>query len=212
MITPYYDDGQITIFHGDCREILPSLDKVDLVLTDPPYGIADKWPGGGGHGWNKRSKTFCVNPDDALRNTWDSEPSDAETIALILDSAKAAIIWGGNYFILPPTRGWLVWNKPERNFSLAEAELAWTTRDNVIRVFDCHRSDIGRTHPTQKPVSLMKWCLEFFPNAETIIDPFMGSGTTIRAAKDLGRRAIGIEQVEEYCEIAVKRLAQEVLF
>jgi len=94
---------------------------------------------------------------------------------------------------------------------LAEAELAWTTRDNVIRVFDCRRSDPDREHPTQKPLDLMRWCLGFFPEAQTVLDPFMGSGTTLRAAKDLGRKAIGIEIEERYCEIAAKRMAQEVL-
>jgi site-specific DNA-methyltransferase (adenine-specific) len=202
---PYYDDGQITIYHGNCREILPTLEPVDLVLTDPPYGIAHKWVGGRGHGWANSSA------QGAARNEWDAVAPDGITIAQILASGKDAILWGGNYFALPPSRGWLVWNKPERNFTLSEAELAWTTRDAVIRVFDCHRSDTGRIHPTQKPVDLFHWCLEFFPDATTILDPFMGSGTTLRAAKDLGRKAIGIEIEERYCEVAVKRLAQEVL-
>jgi DNA modification methylase len=104
-----------------------------------------------------------------------------------------------------------VWNKPERGFSLAEAELAWTSRDNVVRVFDGNRSDPGREHPTQKPIKLMTWCLSFFPDAASVLDPFMGSGTTLRAAKDLGRKAIGIEVEERYCEIAARRMRQEVL-
>jgi len=124
---------------------------------------------------------------------------------------RDAVVWGGNYFSLPTTRGWLVWNKPERGFSLSEAELAWTTRDNVIRVFDCNRSDTGRQHPTQKPLSLMLWCINLFSNVLTVLDPFMGSGTTLVAAKQLNRRAIGIEIEERYCEIAAKRLMQEVL-
>jgi site-specific DNA-methyltransferase (adenine-specific) len=207
-LAPYYEDGCCTIYHGDCREILPTLDKVDLVLTDPPHGIADKWKGGFGHGWgNARS----VAPE---RNAWDAAIPDGETMDAVVSAGKLAIVWGGNYFPLPPSRCWLIWNKPERGFSLAEAEMAWTNADNVVRVCDANRSDTGRIHPTQKPLKLMRWCmgLSWSKNAKTILDPFMGSGTTLRAAKDLGVKCIGIEREEKYCAIAVKRLAQETLF
>src|SRR5690606_41766480 len=93
----------------------------------------------------------------------------------LLASANEAIIWGGNYFNLPPSRCWFVWNKPERNFTLAEAELAWTNRDNVVRVIDAPRSDAGRVHPTQKPVEVMRWCVD--KTKGSVLDPFMGSGT-----------------------------------
>jgi site-specific DNA-methyltransferase (adenine-specific) len=205
MAKPYYQDDSCIIYHGDCRKLLPSLEEVDLVLTDPPYGIASIWQGGKGHGWGNARKQAVV------RNGWDGQPPDNATIQLVLTKARDAVIWGGNHFDLPKSRGWLVWNKPERNFTLAEAELAWTTRDAIIRVRDLPRSEIGRLHPTQKPVSLMRWCLGFFPEAQSVLDPFMGSGTTLRAAKDLGRKAIGIEIEESYCEIAANRLAQEVL-
>jgi len=202
---PYYERDGIVIYHGDCREILPTLGQVDLVLTDPPYGIGGIWQGGVGHGWaNSREQ-------GVERNKWDAAAPSADTIAQVLRASKEAILWGGNYFDLPTSRGWLVWNKPERNFTLAEAELAWTSKDTIIRVFDANRSDVDRVHPTQKPISLMRWCLEKFPNSQTVLDPFMGSGTTLRAAKDLGRNAIGIEIEERYCEIAAKRLAQEVM-
>ena len=204
---PYYQDEAVTIYHGDCRDILPSIGKVDLVLTDPPYGIGGVWKGGFSekHGWGKAAKTA------ALRNEWDAKPASQELIDWVVSLAPDVVIWGGNYFNLPSSRGWLVWNKPERNFTLAEAELAWTNRDAVIRVFDCHRSDSDREHPTQKPISLMRWCLGFYPNAGVILDPFMGSGTTIRAALDLSRKAIGIEIEERYCEIAANRCRQMVL-
>ena len=202
---PYYEKDGIVIYHGDCREILPTLEPVDLVLTDPPYGIGAIWQGGKGHGWGN------ADVQKEARNTWDVAPPDDLTIQLWLSKGRDSVIWGGNYFDLPVSRGWLVWNKPERNFTLAEAELAWTSKDTVIRVFDANRSDVGRIHPTQKPISLMRWCLEKFPDAQTILDPFMGSGTTLRAAKDLGRKAVGIEIEEKYCEIAAKRLAQEVM-
>lgn len=205
-VVPYYQDESVTIYHGDCRDILPTLPSFDLLLTDPPYGIASIWQGGGGHGWGK------ARAETAERNEWDEKPPDEATIALLLSKAKDAVIWGGNYFALPSGRGWLVWNKPERNFTMAEAELAWTTREAVIRVRDLPRSEAKRIHPTQKPLSLMAWCLSFFPEAQTVIDPYMGSGTTLRAARDAGKRSVGIELAERWCEAAVKRLAQGSLF
>lgn len=207
---PYYESGGVTIYHGDCREVLPTLSSVDLLLTDPPYGLSRICKGGGGSGWKNRRGHG--NEVAAERDEWDSIPPDEATIAAIRGISKHHIIWGGNYFTLPPSRCWLVWNKPERGFSLAEAELAWTNIDSVVRVFDFRRSDVGRVHPTQKPLELMQWCITRSPAAETILDPFMGSGTTLRAAKDLGKRAIGIELEERWCEVAVRRLAQEVLF
>lgn len=203
---PYYDQDGITIYHADCREILPYLPKVDLVLTDPPYGIASIWKGGFNpkHGWGK------AHTESELRNQWD-KPLDQSFARSLCFVAPKAIIWGGNYYEFPASRGWLVWNKPERNFSLSEAELAWSNLDTVIRVFDCPRSDTGREHPTQKPLRLMKWSINRAGDVQSILDPFMGSGTTLVAAKQLHRRAIGIEIEERYCAIAVRRLGQGVL-
>jgi site-specific DNA-methyltransferase (adenine-specific) len=202
--TPYYEQDGITIYHGDCRDILPDLPKVDLVLTDPPYGIANIWKGGMGRGWAK------ARTEQTLRNEWDKEKPSMDVIDSIIGKGEYTCIWGGNYFNLPVSRGWLVWSKPERGFSLSEAELAWTNKDTVIRVFDANRSDTGRQHPTQKPIKLMSWCIQNFKSA-TVLDPFMGSGTTLVAAKQLHRKAIGIEIEERYVEIAVKRLGQGVL-
>lgn len=191
------------IICGDCLEVMKKLpDKcVDLVLTDPPYGIAKKWVGGKGHGWGKARK------EGEVRNEWDLEAPSQELFNEIIRVSKNQIIWGGNYFNLPASRCWLVWNKPERNFSLAEAELAWTSFDKVVRVFDCHRSDTGRVHPTQKPIKLMKWCIDKYSDENmTILDPFLGSGTTAVACKQLNRNFIGIEISPEYCKIAEERL------
>ena len=203
----YYDEDGITIYHGDCRDILPQLEPVDLVLTDPPYGIADVWKGGSGHGWGK------ANTEKPTRNTWDAKTPDRETLETIIAKATYSIIWGGNYFQLPISRGWLVWVKPEREFTLSEAELGWTNKDTVMRVCECHRSDSDRAHPTQKPIYLMKWCISWLKkeSPDIILDPFMGSGTTLVAAQQLGRKAIGIEICEDYCRIAVDRLRQGVL-
>lgn len=193
--------GRATLYLGDCRDILPTLPKVDAVVTDPPYGIADKWKGGGGHGWGK------AREEGELRNEWDDSTPSVETMQSVALAGKEVIIWGGNYFELPPSRCWLVWSKPERNFSLAEAELAWTNRDNVVRVLDYARSDPDRLHPTQKPVGVMRWSISK-TKGETILDPFMGSGTTGVAAVQMGRKFIGIEREPKYFDIACKRIAE----
>lgn len=201
---PYYEEDGITIYHGDCREVLPALAKVDLLLTDPPYGIkADRDRNSQKNGWV-----------DYGCSGWDKEPPSNGTIELCLQSADKAVIWGGNYFTLPPSMGWLVWNKGQREFSLADGELAWTNQKQALRIFDFSRAEAlldGREHPMQKPIALMKWCIGRMGAVCSLVDPFMGSGTTLRAAKDLGVIATGIEAEERYCEIAAKRLAQGVM-
>ena len=195
---PYYDDGNgIVIYLGDCRTILPHLEPVDLVLTDPPYGIG-----------------LAANPfrQKFERSAWDDKPVDADLLADIIAKGKDAIVWGGNYFGLPAHQRFLVWDKVQpEDFSSAMCEQAWTTLKGPAKIFARHVVSYHKDHPTQKPLELMHWCLNFAPGASTILDPFMGSGTTLRAAKDLGRKCIGIEIEEKYCEIAAKRLAQEVL-
>jgi DNA modification methylase len=207
---PYYEDSQagIVIYHGDCREILPHLPKVDLVLTDPPYGIDYGRSGGfsASHGWGPWRENV----------SWDASRPPKELFDLMMLGSVSQIIWGGNYFtdFLPPTMQWLIWDKGQRDFSLADCEIAWSSQKKASRIFNYHRGAAildGKAHPTQKPLALMKWCLGFHKDAETIIDPFCGSGTTLRAAKDLGRRCIGVEIEEKYCEIAAERLRQEVL-
>ncbi len=191
--------GDATLYLGDCLDILPTLDRVDAVVTDPPYGIGDKWKGGKGHGWGNQDTM------KETRNKWDAEPLGTKEIGLILSSAKDIIIWGGNYFPLPPSRCWYVWNKPERGFTLAECELAWTNFDNVARVFDGNRSEPNREHPTQKTIALMEWCVNK-TKGQTILDPFMGSGTTGVACMNLKRKFIGIEIEPKYFEIACERI------
>ena len=191
--------GRAKLYLGDCRDILPTLGKVDAVITDPPYGIASVWQGGAGHGWGK------ARAESSLRNQWDETTPSDETMAAVIAAGKEVIVWGGNYFNLPPSRCWLVWSKPERNFTLAEAELAWTNRDNVVRVLDYARSDPDRLHPTQKPVGVMRWSIDK-TRARTILDPFMGSGTTGVAAVQMGRQFIGIEREPRYFDIACDRI------
>ena len=215
-MTPYYDHGGITIYHGDCREILPELEPVDLVLTDPPYGIGEA------AGKNK-SRGCLATSQDFGEESWDDEPIDDALLQQVMAAGHRAIIFGGNYYVLPPSSCWLVWDKDNGATDFADCELAWTNLKQAVRKIKYRwqgmlqehggKDKEHRWHPTQKPVPVMAWCIrqaQNTSNAATIVDPFMGSGTTLRAAKDLGRKAIGIEIEEKYCEIAAKRLGQEV--
>jgi site-specific DNA-methyltransferase (adenine-specific) len=196
---PFYQDDKygITIYHGDCREILPDLPKVDLVLTDPPYGIG-----------------IADNPfrQKHEKMSWDRLPVAEDLLLLVLSKATNSIVWGGNYFNLPPSQCFLIWDKQQpETFSSSMCEMAWVSKQFPAKMFKKRVLDYRKFHPTQKPDELMMWCIEKIDDAQTILDPFMGSGTTLVAAKQLGRKAIGIEIEEKYCEIAVKRLRQDVL-
>ncbi len=204
-MTPYYQDNHVTIYHADCRDVLPHLEPVDLVLTDPPYGHGDKWKGG----------TWASAQMYEEAQEWDKHPVEQTTINKVIKAARLSIVWGGNYYQMIPSRCWLAWEKIEKMDTLADFELAWTNMDRPAKQYSTRRNIDGkREHPTQKPVRLMRWCIEqadHYVKQQTILDPFMGSGTTLRAAKDLGRKAIGIEIEEKYCEIAARRMSQEVL-
>lgn len=196
-------------------EILPTLDKVDLVLTDPPYGIGEA------KGKNKSRGKLAISKDYGVAN-WDNQPISQDLFDYIQCFAKNCIIFGGNYYKVLPSSCWLVWDKQNGKTDFADCELAWTNLNKAVRKFTWKwqgmlQQNMGqhkehRFHPTQKPVALMKWCIDIAGDPQTVLDPFMGSGTTLRAAKDLGRKAIGIEIEEKYCEIAAKRLEQESLF
>lgn len=192
--TDYRHVGPHTLYQGDCMAIMPMLGKVDAVVTDPPYGLGKRLSGG----------TWGAKFSGGLK--WDQEAACTRDL-LALD--VPTIVWGGNYMVLPPSRCWLVWRKPDSVRTMADAELAWTNLDANTR---CLSHTIAATnaervgHETQKPVAVMKWCLEFVPNAATILDPFMGSGTTGVACEKLGRRFIGIEINPGYFAIACRRL------
>jgi len=193
-------DG-VEVYLGDCREILPTLGKVDALVTDPPYGLGQLWSVGGDGEWPLRDK-------DMKNGGWDQETLDAE-IAAAVAIADIAIIWGGNYYDLPPSRAWLLWDKMQEH-STAHAEMAWSNLDMPVRTFRYARAQLaseGKLHPTQKPLPLMKWCLSFLPKARTVLDPFMGSGTTGVAAVLTAREFIGIEQEAKYFDIACKRIS-----
>lgn len=203
-MTPYYQHAGITIYHGDCRDVFKEWEGLqtqpfDLLLTDPPYGIRDK-----GGKWGHKADL-----------AWDMAPVDAGALATARSLARHHIIWGGNYFSLPASRGWLAWRKPDRVPSAADFELAWTSFDMNARLitYSIAATNPERNgHPTQKPEAVMVWALTQVPtDLHAIFDPWMGSGTTLVAAKRLNRHAVGIELEERYCEIAARRLSQECL-
>lgn len=189
---PYYERDGITLYHADCRDLLATLEpgSVDIV-TDPPFGIYGK-----GGKWGRKQEL-----------TWDSEPP--HFVSSLPEIGEECVIWGGNYFLLPPSRGWLVWFKRDAVPSAASVELAWTSLDANSRLID---QTIAATnaercgHPTQKPLAVMEFSLRFLSGVRTILDPFAGSCTTGVAAWNLGRKAILCEISEEYCELGAKRL------
>ena len=200
--------GRCELMQGDCLEVMQELGPVDAVVTDPPYGIGFVHGGGGG----KLARSTNL---DNMPIIGDDKPFNP---ALWID--QPAILWGGNHFanMLPPTQSWLSWDKRCADYSndQADCELAWTNLGFPARMFR-HvwngmlrgaESKIPRVHPTQKPVALMEWCLGFLPNADTILDPFMGSGTTLVACAKMGRRGIGIELDPDYFDIACKRVEE----
>lgn len=188
-----------TIYNEDCLETMKRMPDnfVDLVLTDPPYGI--------GIAKNPFRQKFA-------KADWDNFVPTQEYFDEIFRVSKNQIIWGGNYFNLPATQCFYIWDKVQpKDFSSSMCEMAWVSRQSPAKLFRKHVVSIEKFHPTTKPIEMFRWCLAFFPDAQTVYDPFMGSGTTARACKDLGRNYIGSEISKEYCEIAEKRLGQEVL-
>jgi DNA modification methylase len=189
--------GDCRLILGDCLDVLPTLGRVDAVVTDPPYGISIT-----------KSNRLAVSRGMGGKS-WDDAPIDAAAVALLRSKADIQIIWGGNYFDLPPTRAPLVWDKNNAGRDFADFELAWSNLDMVARrfVFRPMNMDGGKQHPTQKPIQVMQWCLGFLPKSAThIMDPFMGSGTTGVACARLGLRFTGIEIDPGYFEIACDRI------
>lgn len=201
--------GGQTLYLGDCRDVMPTLGAVDAVVTDPPYGIKqDKGFGGFGPPIARRQ----------YDGDWDQSRPHPEVFRLIGEAANDQIIWGGNYFtdLLPVSGKWLWWDKCQTMPSFGDGELAWTSLSGVAPkklVYSNNglmAKEKDRVHPTQKPVEVMRWCLSFLPRAQTILDPFMGSGTTLVACQKLGRHGIGIEIDPDYFDIACKRVEEAV--
>lgn len=196
----------VTVYCGDCREILPTLGKVDAVITDPPYGIGKdgQKKSNGKHG-GRKAYDF---------KGWDAQRPPRETFDLLMGAGDKQVIWGGNYFadLFPPTGKWLVWDKGQR-INQSDGELAWTSEQGALRIFEMNRVALmieGAEHPTQKPVEVMEWSIRQVGTPGTIIDPFMGSGTTGVAAVRLGSKFQGIEVELSYFDIACRRIANEL--
>lgn len=207
--------GNAELYLGDCLEILPTLGRVDAVITDPPYGLGNKHNGGGGGAkstWKHKSE---------VAKGFDMQRPDKAYFDLMREMSGVSLFWGGNYFadILPPSMGWLVWDKGLEGFSTSDFEMAWTSRNNAARRirYACGNErgfapkskedrEFINSHPTQKPVIVMQWCIQQVGDPSTICDPFMGSGSTGVAAMALQKHFIGIEIDQRYFDIACKRI------
>ena len=204
--------GDATLYLGDCLEIMPTLEPVSGVVTDPPYGIKqDKgfegFEGFGGFGAPIARKQY--------EGEWDNTRPSLKAFEAIIAAADNSIIFGGNYFtdLLPVGGHWLVWDKKNTMPTFSDCELAWTNikRKSVKLLTYEYNGLLGkrepRVHPTQKPVEVMQWCIQRLPKeSESILDPYMGSGSTGVACAKLGRKFIGIELDERYFNIACERI------
>ena len=215
-MTEWVTIGRARLALGDCRDILPTLPRVDLLCTDPPYGIGED----GGNAMKRQRKVGGTSKALADQRAyvdldWDNSPIDAEVMAMVRSSARWQIIFGGNYYDCPPAKCWLVWDKVNGNNDFADCELAWTNLPKAVRRIRHMWNGMLRKgqeerhgHPTQKPLEVMKWCIGHAPRSDTVIDPFMGSGTTGVAAVQMGRNFIGIEREPRYFDIACKRIEE----
>ncbi len=188
--------GNAVLYLGDCMEVLPTLPKVDAVITDPPYGIG-----------------IASNPVRQMHEKldWDAATPDESVLSAVIQAGAVAVVWGGNYFDLPPSQCFLVWDKMQpQDFSLAMCEQAWTNKKGPAKLYRQSVLSYRKEHPTQKPVELMKWCIEQAGKPQTILDPFAGSGTTGVAALEMGLKFIGIEREPKYFEIMCERIQRVV--
>lgn len=207
---PYHVEHGITIYHGDCRQILPLLGSFDLLMADPPYGI------NAGDQRQQKSRTKLALARDYGENDWDRQPVEPWVIGLVRSMCEKQIIFGGNYYDLPPCKGPLVWDK-ENSGDFADGEMAWNNLGCALRIKRhlwngmIRKGQEERFHPTQKPVEVIQWAIQLAGEVETILDPWAGSGTTGVAALNLEKQCVLIEREERYCEIAARRLQQGVL-
>ena len=213
-MTVYYDRDGIVIYHADCRDVLPSIDPadVDLLLTDPPYGMNHDTD------YTRFTKGAARNSTH-VRIANDAEPFDPTSLTF----CNHAIIFGANHFSdCLPAGSWLVWDKRSPAGSknvMSDGEVAWRSKGRGVYIYSHPWDGFNRAsergtahHPTQKPAALMRWIIDRWTNpGDLVLDPYMGSGPVAQACHELGRRYIGIELVEDYCKVAVSRLAQQTL-
>lgn len=200
------DCGTVKLWQADCLDVLPTLVKVDAVVTDPPYGI------GVNHNMGRRAGDAKSDYDKA---SWDTDAVSRECLDLICRLSDWQIIWGANHYIdrIPkPSPCWLVWDKLFSNdVSFAACELAWTNLNQTVKRFSHSSQRRDGFHPTQKPEPVMAWCLQQLPDCSLVCDPFMGSGTTGVACVRAGRSFLGIEREPKYFEIAKRRISDELI-
>jgi DNA modification methylase len=200
--------GNATLYLGDCLDVLPMLPAVGLILTDPPYGIGID---------GQKERIDKRNPKHSRKGYeffhWDEDIPSQYAFEMMFYKSKHQIIWGGNYFVdrlKTGTKGWLFWDKGQRGLTMSDGEFAYTSLQMPSRAITINRAEIKSDwpeHPTQKPLRLMEWCLSHIPDAKSVCDPFMGSGTTGVACANLGRYFYGIEREEKYFDIACERIA-----
>jgi DNA modification methylase len=214
-----FEIGEHRLLCGDSTDSdqvakLMNGQKAELLLTDPPYGIDYggmlKGKGDGKGGADKNGWKSYDAPD------WDKSKPDSGVLQYFCSITYNQIIWGGNYFTddLPPTMGWLIWDKGQRGFSLADGEMAWTSFNNALRIKEYSRAIANReerNHPTQKPVEIIKWCLEYADRhskeeIKLILDPYLGSGTTLATMHQLKRKCYGMELDPKYCQVIIDRM------
>jgi site-specific DNA-methyltransferase (adenine-specific)/modification methylase len=200
--------GNAELYHADCLDVLPNLPQACLVIADPPYGIGES-------NAKAASRGKLAAPIDYGSFDWDKQPASPEQIAATIAAGKHCIIWGGNYFDLPPQPGWLTWDKMNGGNDFADCELAWSNLPIAARLFrhmwngmlrDSERNE-PRVHPTQKPIALMKWCITKRKEMpKLIVDPFAGSGPVGVACMDMGIKYIGIEKMKRNFDILCERI------
>ena len=190
--------GDATLYLSDCMEILPTLDKVDAIITDPPYGLGNRMKGG----------TWAEKQEFKDMVVWDTAPPSIEDLLNIASKAKICVFWGGNYYGLPASRCWLVWDKQNAVPTMSDCEIAWTNLDANTKRFSHPVGRVLNGHPSEKPLRLMEWTLQTVKASGVILDPFMGSGTTGVASLKTNNKFIGIERDPKYFDIACKRIEQ----
>lgn len=201
--------GNAILYNADAAEALTLLPHVCALVTDPPYGIGEA------AGKNK-SRTKLAKARDYGDLSWDDKPPESSLINECIAAADVAVIFGGNYFPLPPSKCWLIWDKQNGANDFADGELAWTNLKKAVRIVRYRWNGMIRAnkeprgdHPTQKPVGVMEWVISQLPKeTKIILDPFMGSGTTGVAAVRMGKTFIGIEREPAYFEAACRRIAE----
>jgi site-specific DNA-methyltransferase (adenine-specific) len=187
----------VTLYLGDSREVAPSLPRVDDLVTDPPYGLGDKMQGG----------TWGAKLEFTEMRKWDQSVPERAFLDWLIEAAPSAILWGGQYYELPPARCWLIWDKANAVPTMADFEMAWTNLDRPSKRYCGLVGRVLNGHPTEKPLALMQWTLGFLKKGTPVLDPFMGSGTTGVAAVKAGRGFTGIEVEPKYFDIACRRIS-----